>query len=62
MAAAREREFGVRRVLGGLLHGVAPLDPVTIGVSTAAVIAAAVVALIGPVLHATCIDPATIMK
>lgn len=99
MAAAREREFGVRMALGstrgaivalvlrqgggwmaaglvagaagivavtrllrGMLFGVAPFDPVALGVSVAALLACAALALFAPVRRATRVDPATSMR
>jgi predicted permease len=94
MAAAREREFGVRialgagrrgiaalvlrqgggwmlaglvgggvgvvvmtRLLRGLLYGVAPFDPLTLGLTLALLLACAALALLGPVRRATRVDP-----
>ena len=99
MAAAREREFGVRMALGsspgaiaglvlrqggvwmlaglvggavgvalvtrslrGLLYGVAPLDPIALGVAVATLLACATVALLAPVRRATRVDPATALR
>jgi putative ABC transport system permease protein len=99
LAAAREREFGVRVALGasrggiarlvlrqgagwmaaglvgggvgvmlltrlvrGLLYGVAPFDPVTLGATAALLIACAVIALLGPVRRATRVDPITVLR
>lgn len=96
MAAAREREFGVRvalgssraaiaglvlrqgavwmaaglaagavgiivvaRLVGGLLYGVSPFDPVVLGLAVAALLACATVALLMPVRRAARVDPAT---
>jgi putative ABC transport system permease protein len=99
MAAAREREFGVRmalgstpgaiaglvlrqggvwmllglaggalgivlvsRLLGDLLYGVAPFDPLTLGTAVAILLACATVALLTPVRRATRVDPATALR
>jgi hypothetical protein len=99
MAAAREREFGVRvalgssrraiaalvlrqgavwmvaglaggalgvmavaRLLGSLLYGVTPLDPVTLGGAAAMLIACATVALLVPVRRATRADPIAVLR
>ena len=99
MAAAREREFGVRMALGssraaiaklvlrqggvwmlaglvigaggvivvarlvsGLLYGVAPFDPVALGLAVLLLIAAAAVALMVPVRRATRVDPITVLR
>ena len=99
MAAAREREFGVRMALGssrgaiarlvlrqggvwmvvglvvgaggvvvvarlmrGLLYGVAPFDPVALGVAVVLLLASAMVALLVPVRRATRIDPITALR
>jgi ABC-type antimicrobial peptide transport system permease subunit len=94
MAAAREREFGVRvalgagrgniaglvlrqggvwlalglaggalgvmavaRLVGDLLYGVRPFDPVTLGVAVGTLVACAAMALLVPVRRATRVDP-----
>ncbi|CAA9369921.1 MAG: hypothetical protein AVDCRST_MAG89-4500 [uncultured Gemmatimonadetes bacterium] len=99
MAAAREREFGVRvalgssrgaiarlvlwqgalwmaiglaggavgvvvvtRLVGDLLYGVAPFDPVTLGVTVATLLTCAAVALLAPVRRATRVDPITVLR
>jgi putative ABC transport system permease protein len=99
MAAAREREFGVRMALGssrgaiarlvlrqggvwmlaglavgaggvvvvarlvrGLLYGVAPFDPIALGLATLLLIAAAAVALLVPVRRATRVDPIAALR
>ena len=99
MAAAREREFGVRMALGssrgaiarlvlrqggvwmvaglvvgaagvvtvsrlvrGLLYGVAPFDPVALGLAVVVLIAAAAIALLVPVRRATRVDPITALR
>ena len=99
MAAAREREFGVRvalgssphaiaalvlrqgavwmaaglvvgalgvvlvvRMLGGLLYGVRPFDPVALGTAVATLVACSVVALLVPVRRATRVDPITVLR
>jgi ABC-type antimicrobial peptide transport system permease subunit len=99
MAAAREREFGVRVALGSsrraiaalvlrqggvwmavglaggaigvvvvtrlvrdLLYGVAPFDPVALGVAVATLLACGTVALLVPVRRATRADPVAVMR
>jgi putative ABC transport system permease protein len=99
MAAAREREFGVRMALGssrgaiarlvlkqggvwmlaglvagaggvvvvarlvrGLLYGVAPFDPVALGLAIVLLLASAAVALLVPVHRATRVDPITALR
>jgi putative ABC transport system permease protein len=99
MAAAREREFGVRMALGSspraiaalvlrqggvwmgvglavgavgvvlvvrmlreLLFGVAPFDPIALGLATLALLACATLALLGPVRRATRVDPAEVLR
>ena len=99
MAAAREREFGVRVALGSsrgaiaglvlrqggvwmaaglaggavgvvvvarlvrnLLYGVAPLDPVALGVALVTLVACGAVALLVPVRRATRVDPITVLR
>jgi ABC-type antimicrobial peptide transport system permease subunit len=99
MAAAREREFGVRmalgssrsaiatlvlrqggvwmlaglvvgaggvlvvaRLLGSMLYGIAPFDPLALGIALVLLIAAAAVALLVPVRRATRVDPITVLR
>jgi len=99
MAAAREREFGVRvalgssrgaiaglvlrqggvwmaaglaggaigvavvaRMLGNLLYGVAPFDPIALGVAALTLVACGAVALLVPVRRATRVDPITVLR
>jgi putative ABC transport system permease protein len=99
MAAAREREFGVRmalgasrsaiasvvlrqggawllaglglgvigvlavtRLLGNLIFGVAPLDPLALFSAFAVLVLSATLALLVPVLRATRVDPASVMR
>ena len=47
----------VARLVSGLLYGVRPFDPVTLGVTLLAVVACAMVALLVPVRRATRADP-----
>jgi putative ABC transport system permease protein len=99
MAAAREREFGVRvalgstrgaiarlvlrqgavwmalglglgalgiaavaRLLGGLLYGVRPFDPLALGVAVVTLVVCGAVALMVPVRRATRVDPITVLR
>jgi len=99
MAAAREREFGVRvalgstraaiaglvlrqggvwmalglvvgaagvvvvsRMLGSLLYGVRPLDPVALGAAAGVLVVCAIVALLAPVRRATRADPISVLR
>jgi predicted permease len=99
MAAAREREFGVRMALGssrgaiarlvlrqggvwmlaglvlgaggvvvisrlvrGLLYGVAPFDPVALGIAVILLLASATIALLVPVRRATRVDPISALR
>jgi putative ABC transport system permease protein len=50
------------RVLRNLLFGIAPFDAVAIGAAVALLALCATLALIGPVLRATRVDPATVMR
>ena len=98
MAAAREREFGVRvalgasrggiaglvlrqgavwmalglaggaagvvvvaRVLRGLLYGVAPFDPLALGLAVVLLLLCGVVALLVPIRRATRVDPISVL-
>jgi ABC-type antimicrobial peptide transport system permease subunit len=99
MAAAREREFGVRVALGSsrraiagqvlrqgavwmgaglafgalgvvlvsrslrdLLYGVAPFDPVALGIAVLSLVACGTVALLVPVRRATRVDPISVLR
>ena len=99
MAAAREREFGVRVALGatrggiaalvlrqggvwilaglaggvvgvvlvsrlvrGLLYGVAPFDPLVLGLAVLALVVCAMLALLAPVRRATHADPIAVLR
>ncbi len=99
LAAAREREFGIRLALGsrpgaiaalvlrqgagwmaaglgvgafgillvvrlvrGLLYGVSPFDPVTLGLSVAILVGCATIALLVPLLRATRVDAAVALR
>jgi predicted permease len=52
----------VARLVSGLLYGVRPFDPVTLGVTLLAVVACAMVALLVPVRRATRVDPITTLR
>jgi putative ABC transport system permease protein len=54
--------IAITRVLGNMLFGVAPFDAVAIGAAVAALALCATLALIGPVLRATRVDPGTVMR
>ena len=99
VAAAREREFGVRmalgsrpraiaglllrqgagwmaaglaggaigivivvRLLGDLLYGVRPFDPITLAIAVAILASCAAAALLIPLRRATRVDPATALR
>ena len=99
MAAAREREFGVRialgsspgrlaglvvrqgalwmglglaggavgvyfvaKLLGTMLYGVAPFDPVTLVVAVVLLLVCASIALLGPVRRASRVDPISVLR
>lgn len=99
MAAAREREFGVRialgsspgrlaglvvrqgalwmglglaggavgvyfvaKLLGTMLYGVTPFDPVTLGVAVLLLLVCASIALLGPVRRASRVDPISVLR
>ncbi|MBV9772512.1 MAG: ABC transporter permease [Gemmatimonadetes bacterium] len=52
----------VARLVSGLLYGVAPFDPVTLGVAVVALLACATVALLVPVRRATRVDPNMVLR
>ena len=52
----------VTRMLRGLLYGVAPLDPIALGIAVAALLVCATVALLVPVRRATRVDPITVLR
>ena len=52
----------VSRLLGGLLYGVAPFDPVALGASATLLLACAAVALLVPVRRATRVDPIATLR
>ncbi|HEX2187337.1 MAG TPA: ABC transporter permease [Longimicrobiaceae bacterium] len=52
----------VARLLGTLLYGVQPLDPVTLGAALATLLACATVALLIPVRRATRVDPVSVLR
>jgi ABC-type antimicrobial peptide transport system permease subunit len=52
----------VARLVRGLLYGVAPFDPVALGLAILLLIAAAAVALLVPVRRATRVDPITALR
>ena len=54
--------LGVGRLLQGLLVGVAPLDPLTLGLSAATLVGAAGLAAWLPARRAAFIDPAVVLR
>jgi ABC-type antimicrobial peptide transport system permease subunit len=54
--------FAVARLVGGLLFGVGPFDPVTLVGATAVLIACGAVALLVPVRRATRADPISALR
>jgi predicted lysophospholipase L1 biosynthesis ABC-type transport system permease subunit len=52
----------VARVIGGLLYGVTPFDPLTLGITVALLLACATIALLAPVRRATRVDPITVLR
>ena len=52
----------VTRMVGDLLYGVPPLDPVALGMAVLALLACATVALLVPVRRATRVDPMTVLR
>jgi putative ABC transport system permease protein len=52
----------VGRMLGGLLYGVAPLDPLVLGFAVALLVVCAAVALLVPVRRATRVDPISVLR
>jgi putative ABC transport system permease protein len=54
--------FAATRALGGLLFQVAPTDPATFAAVPALLVAAATLAVLGPALRATRIDPVTALR
>jgi putative ABC transport system permease protein len=54
--------MGVARLLGGLLYGVAPFDPVALGAAAATLLACAAAALLVPVRRATRVDPVAVLR
>jgi putative ABC transport system permease protein len=52
----------VVRMLRELLFGVAPFDPIALGLATLALLACATLALLGPVRRATRVDPAEVLR
>ncbi len=52
----------VARAVRGLLYGVAPFDPVALGVAVLALVACAAVALLGPVRRAARADPIAVLR
>ena len=62
---ARARAAGVvvvLRLVRGLLVGVAPFDPVALGVAVAALVVCSAVALLAPVRRATRVDPIQVLR
>jgi ABC-type antimicrobial peptide transport system permease subunit len=54
--------FVVAPALASLLHGVRPVDPVTLFAAGAALIGVGVAASLIPALRATCVDPAVTLR
>ena len=52
----------VARLVGGLLYGVPPFDPVALGAAVALLLASAAVALLAPVRRAARVDPITVLR
>jgi predicted permease len=52
----------VGRMVSNLLYGVAPLDPVALGLATVVLLVCATIALLVPVRRATRVDPITILR
>jgi len=52
----------VSRLVRGLLYGVAPFDPVALGLAVLLLLASAAVALLVPVRRATRVDPITALR
>jgi ABC-type antimicrobial peptide transport system permease subunit len=52
----------VARLVRGLLHGVAPFDPLALGAALAVLVACAAVALLGPVRRAARVDPVAVLR
>jgi predicted lysophospholipase L1 biosynthesis ABC-type transport system permease subunit len=53
---------GLTRLLGGLLFGVSPTDPVTLAVSTGILVVVALVASVLPALRASRLDPVKALR
>jgi ABC-type antimicrobial peptide transport system permease subunit len=52
----------VARLVRSLLYGVAPFDPIALGIATALLVGAATVALLVPVRRATKVDPIRVLR
>ena len=52
----------VGRLVSGLLYGVAPFDPLALGVSGVTLLLCAAAALLVPIRRATRVDPVTVLR
>jgi ABC-type antimicrobial peptide transport system permease subunit len=54
--------FLALRLIGSHLYGVAPQDPLTLGLATLLLLSVALVAAYVPALRASRVDPATVLR